>query len=86
MLISYKKEWQVTHYQVSKNMIINKSHSTTFLLALIIIPLAGAGVDIHALSLPSIIHYFHSFQTAVQTSVTLHLLVALFARGAFMPS
>ena len=55
-------------------MIKRSSDTIVFLLILMIIPLAGAGVDIHVPSLPSIIHYYHASQMAVQASVTLYLL------------
>lgn len=39
-----------------------------------IIPLVGAGVDIHVPSLPAISQFFHSSQSLMQSSVTLYLI------------
>ena len=55
-------------------VIKNNSDNIIMFLIIIMIPLAGAGVDIHGPSLPSIIYYYDASQTEVQSSVTLYLL------------
>ena len=53
---------------------ILKTKKYTLLLILLIIPLAGAGVDIHVPSLPSILLYFNATSVQIKYSVTIYLL------------
>ena len=49
-------------------------HNIIMRVIVFMIPLTGAGVDIHVPSLPSIIAFFHTNQSTVQSSISLYLL------------
>ena len=51
-----------------------RSINLIFMIVILSIPLAGAGMDIHVPSLPAIIHFFKVPQAVVQSSVTVYLI------------
>ena len=55
-------------------MLTKSQKQRIFFLILFVIPLAGAGVDIHVPSLPSIMTFFHATSLDVKNSVTYYLL------------